>query len=80
MSKRNDFPISKKNNKETLFGLLPKISWHQIAPPPPPVTSDFSGKVGLNLALGPGYFLLQLKDYMLETFMLLARVRFRKAW
>ena len=45
-------------NKQT------KIFWHLIAPP------DLSGKVGLIIRfLGPGYFLLRLKNSILMSTM-----------
>ena len=49
----------------------------------PQSTSNFSGKVGLNLALGLGSIsCCNLRKWMLElvTFMLLAGARFHKNW
>ena len=43
-----------------------------LVPHPP---QDFLGKIGLDLALRSGYFLLQLTDWMLEICVLLAGVR-----
>ena len=48
---------------------LTMICWYLIAPPHPPTSLDLSGEVGW-----PCYFLLWLKDYILETYMLLAEL------
>ena len=62
-----------------------RSSWgahhNMVAPKCSPSTSNFSGKVSSNLALGlSSYFLFWLKDYLLETYMLLAEERFTEHW